>query len=83
MKRKVTITLEAEDGSLDMLTNVDIDPPVKEEEMTEIDKIENIAISVAGEFFDWLQEESEVVGEDDCLCASEPFEEDCACGAKL
>lgn len=79
MKRKVTITLEAEDGSLDMLTNVEIDPPVKEEEMT---TVENIAIVMAGEFFDWLHEEAMESVPDDCVCSPEPMDEGCACGSK-
>lgn len=79
MRRKVTITLESEDGSMDMLTNVDIDPPVREDEM---ENIENIAIAVAGEFFDWLQEEAEPVDENGCVCAPEPSDMECECGAK-
>jgi len=78
MRRKVTITLESEDGSMDMLTTVDIDPPVHEDEM---DNIENIAIAVAGEFFDWLQEEAEPVDED-CVCAPEPLDMGCECGSQ-
>lgn len=77
MKRKVTITLEAEDGAFDMLTNIEIDPPVKDEEM---ENIENLAIAVAGDIFNWLQDEAEP--ENGCMCAKEPLDEECQCGSK-